>query len=46
MVLAVELVGARFDSGSPHDLIMIIFSSHIIFNSINSIIGFYTTQIY
>ena len=46
MVLTVELVGARFDTGCPYDLIMIVFSSHIIFNNINSIIGFYIIQTY
>ena len=46
MVLTVELVGARFDSGCPYDLIMLVFSSHIIFNNINSIIRFYIIQIF
>ena len=46
MVLTVELVGARFDSGCPYDLIMIIFSSHIICSNINRIMGFYIIQTY
>ena len=46
MVLTVDFVGTRFDSGCPHGLIMSVFSNHITSTNINTIIIFDIIQIY